>query len=271
MYDSHCHLADASFDGDLAHVVDRARDAGVRGALCVLEASSDRELLAAGPLREAWPSLVFAVGVHPHRAGALGPDASLVAHHVEGRLAAGIDVRAVGEIGLDYHYDFAPRDLQRAVFEAQVRLALDHRVPVVVHAREADEDVLEVLRAAAGVRGVMHCFTGDIGLARRVLDLGLMVSLAGIVTFPKAAALRDVARYVPADRLLIETDSPYLAPVPHRGRRNEPAWLPLVAEAVAAARGESREAVAAATAGAFVNLFGLPGEAACVDSPEGLC
>ena len=146
--------------------------------------------------------------------------------------------RAIGEIGLDYHYDFSPRDVQQAVFRTQVQLALELALPVVIHTREATDDTFAILREAGpSLRGVFHCFTGDTVMARAALDLGFYVSLAGIVSFPRAEALRDVAKLVPADRLLIETDAPYLAPVPHRGKRNEPAFVTLVGERVAAIRG----------------------------------
>jgi TatD DNase family protein len=143
---------------------------------------------------------------------------------------------AVGEIGLDYHYDFSPRAVQQAVFEAQVELAVARGLPVIIHTREATDDTMAVLQRARGVTGVMHCFTGTLDEARRALDLGFHISLSGIVTFPRADALRDVARFVPEDRLLVETDAPFLAPVPHRGRRNEPAWVVETVKAVAATR-----------------------------------
>ncbi len=145
--------------------------------------------------------------------------------------------RAVGEIGLDYHYDFAPRDVQQQVFATQIEVAKTLGVPVIIHTREATDDTFQILREAGpDVRGVFHCFTGDVGMARAALELGFYVSLAGIVTFPKAEILREVARLVPADKLLIETDAPYLAPVPHRGKRNEPGFVARVAETVAGLR-----------------------------------
>jgi TatD DNase family protein len=237
MIDSHCHLADEAFADDLEAVIERARDAGLDGALCILSAGDDRESAAAAQVRAMWPEVRFSLGIHPHKAGDFA-----------GRLDHALDIvrqgiaaeraRAVGEIGLDYHYDFSPRDVQQAVFRTQVRLALELDLPVIIHTREATADTFAILReAGSSLRGVFHCFTGDADMARTALDIGFYVSLAGIVTFPRSEALRDVAKLVPDDRLLVETDAPYLAPVPHRGKRNEPAFVGHVVAAVAALRG----------------------------------
>ena len=165
--------------------------------------------------------------------------------------------RAVGEIGLDYHYDFAPKDVQWGVFKAQMRLAGELDLPVIIHTREAEDDTLMILREESGgtVRGVLHCFTGTQRLAEEALALGMHISFAGIVTFPKAANLRDIAKLVPADRLLCETDSPYLAPIPYRGKRNEPAWVLRVAEELAAAREEPVEGLRRQIDANFAALF----------------
>jgi TatD DNase family protein len=269
--DSHCHLADEVFAKDVGEVVSRARAVGLSGALCILDASNEAELARAEALPSLWPALTFSVGIHPHHAARHGAAGSATAA-VRGRLGRG-GVVAIGEIGLDYHYDFAPRDVQRTVFAEQVTLAREADLPVVVHAREADDDVAAVIREAGqgASRGVFHCYTGDVRFARRVLDLGFHVSLAGIVTFPRAEGLREVARFVPDDRLLVETDSPFLAPVPYRGKRNEPAWVARVAEAIAAARGTTGDAVAAMTTGNFLRLFRGQAGASRVDSPGGLC
>jgi TatD DNase family protein len=255
--DSHCHLAGEEFASDLRAVVDRAAAAGVAGALVILGADDDEECERAGTVEAAWPDVRFSIGVHPHAAGAFADEPDRAAQVVEGRLHQISAARAVGEIGLDYHYDFAPRDVQQAVFRVQIGLARRLRLPIVIHTREAEEDTFRMLDAAAAgeTRGVFHCFTGDRGMARRALDAGFHLSLAGIVTFPKAEELREVARLVPLDRLLIETDSPFLAPVPHRGSRNEPARVVHVAEAVAGARRMRVEEVAAATHENFVRLF----------------
>jgi TatD DNase family protein len=165
--------------------------------------------------------------------------------------------RGLGEIGLDYHYDFAPRDVQQQVFREQIRLARQRRLPIVIHTREAEEDTFRILEEeqARDVGGVFHCFTGDRGMARRVLDIGFHVSLSGIVTFPRALELKDVATMVPLERLLIETDSPFLAPVPHRGTRNEPAHVVRVAETIAELRGATRDDIGAAARTNFERLF----------------
>jgi TatD DNase family protein len=237
MIDSHCHLADEAFTGDLDAVIGRARTAGLTGALCILSAGDDKESAAAARVRGLWPEVRFSVGIHPHKAGEFAGRFDHVGASVRKGVAAE-GARAIGEIGLDYHYDFSPRDVQQAVFRAQVQLALDLALPVVIHTREATDDTFAILREAGpSLRGVFHCFTGDTDMARAALDLGFYVSLAGIVSFPRAEALRDVAKLVPAERLLIETDAPYLAPVPHRGKRNEPAFVTHVAERVAAIRG----------------------------------
>ena len=165
--------------------------------------------------------------------------------------------RAIGEIGLDYHYDFAPRDVQQQVFREQIRLAHRLKRPIVIHTREAEDDTFRILteERASEIGGVFHCFTGDRDMARRALDIGFHLSLAGIVTFPRALELKEVARMVPLDRLLVETDSPFLAPVPHRGNRNEPAHVARVAEVIAELRNTSAEAVAKATGENFGRLF----------------
>ncbi len=164
---------------------------------------------------------------------------------------------AIGEIGLDYHYDFAPKDVQRDLFGAQIALACELNLPVIIHTREADEHTLDVLRreGKGEVRGVFHCFTGDDSLARAALDLGFMLSFSGIVTFPRSDALRNTARSIPLDRLLIETDSPFLAPVPRRGQRNEPAWVSHVADALAGALGITVDELERATDANFERLF----------------
>lgn len=253
--DSHCHLADQAFAADLDAVVDRARAAGLARALCILSADEPDEVARASVVRNAWPAVDFAAAIHPHRAGAYagGPDAAVGLTRAAVASSAAV---AVGEIGLDYHYDLAPRDVQRQVFAGQVQLASELRKPVIIHAREAAEDTLAVLKeAGAGVRGVMHCFTGTVDEARHALDLGFYISLAGIVTFPKAGALRDVARLVPGDRLLVETDAPFLAPVPHRGKRNEPAWVVETLRVVAELRGVETTELAAQISENYAVLF----------------
>lgn len=255
MIDSHCHLADEAFADDLDEVIARARQAGVTGALCILAAGDDAEAERARGVRDRWEAVRFATGVHPHAAGSFAgrtaESADVTRRHADAFSACGI-----GEIGLDYHYDFAPRPVQQDVFGAQLALARALQAPVIIHTREATDDTFAILKEHAGVRGVFHCFTGDTAMARRALDIDFYVSFAGIVTFPKAGDLRDAARSIPADRLLIETDSPYLAPVPHRGKRNEPAYVARVLASLAETRGEPVEQLQRNVTDNFVSLFG---------------
>jgi len=257
MIDSHCHLADATFAGDLDEVVRRARDGGLERALVILAAGDASEAAQAARVEALWPEVRFAVGVHPHAAQSFAGDPGRAAQVVGDQLDATPSARAVGEIGLDYHYDFAPRDVQHGVFRAQVRLARERRLPIVVHTREADEDTIAILREEGGgaLTGVLHCFTGTPALRDAALALGFYVSLAGIVTFPKAQELRDTAAAVPLERLLTETDSPFLAPVPHRGKRNEPALVARVVDALAALHRMDAGELGRRTAANFHTLF----------------
>ena len=274
MFDSHCHLADEAFEDDLDAVVDRAREAGLRGALCILDATNRAEAARARRVAAAWPAVRFAVGVHPHQAGQFAGRLDEVEPRLRAAVAARPGVCAVGEIGLDYHYDFAPRDVQREVFRTQVRVARELGRPIVIHTREADEDTFADLEreGAPPPGGVFHCFTGDAAAARRAVALGFHVSFSGIATFRRADAVREAAAEVPWDRLLVETDAPYLAPVPHRGRRNEPAWVTRVVEAVAGVRGAPANEVSARTAAAFEALFlrGDNAAEAARPAPKGL-
>ncbi len=255
MIDSHCHLAGEEFVADLLEVVARARAVGLSRALVILAADDAPELQRADAVLAAWPEARFSIGVHPHAAARYSADPSGAARVVAAALDAQPQARGLGEIGLDYHYDFAPRDVQQAVFREQLRLAARRQLPVVIHTREADDDTLRILAEERIARGVFHCFTGDRAFARKALDLGFHLSLSGIVTFPKAEELRAVAQMVPIERLLIETDSPFLAPVPHRGKRNEPEHFARVADAVAGARGVGRDAIVRATTDNFGALF----------------
>jgi TatD DNase family protein len=256
MIDSHCHLAGTEFQSDLPEVVERAQTAGVSSALVILAADDVDEVQRSGLVGTAWPGVRFASGVHPHAAGKYQTDPAVAVTDVEAALTGEGRIRAIGEIGLDYHYDFAPRDVQQAVFSAQLRLAATRNLPVVIHTREADDDTFRLLHESAPPRrGVLHCFTGDRDAARRGLDLGFYISLSGIVTFPRALELKEVAKLVPLDRLLIETDSPFLAPVPYRGKRNEPAHVARVAEVIAELRQTDAQAIAEATTDNFTRLF----------------
>ena len=257
MTDSHCHIAGEEFVADLPDVVTRARAAGVSRALVILAAEDDHEMERAATVTAAWPDCRFAVGVHPHHAKVFEANPEGAAEIVARRLDALPDARAIGEIGLDYHYDFSPREVQHAVFRAQIRLALSRDLPIVIHTREADDDTFRIIgqEGQDRLRGVFHCFTGDAAAAARALGTGFMLSIPGVATFPKAESLRQAVAAVPADRLLVETDSPYLAPVPHRGKRNEPAYVARVVEQLAAARGTSAAEFGAQTDRNFDRLF----------------
>jgi TatD DNase family protein len=254
MIDSHCHIAGPEFVEDFENVVSRARTT-LAGALVILAADDRPEVERAAVVATAWPEVRFSIGVHPHAAGKYGDDptqaARDVAHAIDGQPLT----RGLGEIGLDYHYDFAPREVQQQVFREQIRLASMRRLPIVIHTREAEDDTFRILADEQAVTGVFHCFTGDRNMARRALDIGFHISLAGIVTFPKALELKEVARMVPLDRLLVETDSPFLAPVPHRGGRNEPTHVVRVAEVIAELRGVEVAAIEKATDENFRRLF----------------
>ena len=257
MVDSHCHIAGPEFTGDLEAVIARARAAGVQRALVILAADDDPELRQAAEVTRLWGDARFGVGVHPHAAGAFSSDPAKAAQRAQEAFDTQPLARAIGEIGLDYHYDFAPRDVQQQVFREQIRLARRLKRPIVIHTREAEEDTFRILEEerAGEIGGVFHCFTGDRAMAQRVLEIGFHLSLAGIVTFPRSHELKEVARMVPLDRLLVETDSPFLAPVPYRGMRNEPARAVRVAEAIAEIRGTAPDAIAAAAADNFARLF----------------
>lgn len=257
LIDSHCHLAGPEYVDDLGPVVERAQVAGIERALVILEADDDEEVARATVVSHAWPAVRFSCGVHPQTAGRFTASPEAAAGRVAARIAAEPAVRALGEIGLDYHYDSSPRETQCDVFRAQIALARQLKLPLVIHTREAEDDTFRLLEEeqAAEVGGVFHCFTGDRAMARRALDLGFHISLSGIVTFPKAAELKEVARMVPLDRLLIETDSPFLSPVPYRGARNEPARVQVVAETVAQLKDTTLAEVGAATRTNFDRLF----------------
>jgi TatD DNase family protein len=240
LFDTHAHLDVREFDADRDAVLARARAAGVRRILTVgTDAESSRAAIAlAGREPDVWAT----VGIHPHDAGA-ADEAALA--EVE-RLAREPRVVAIGEIGLDFFRNLSPREAQEHVFRRLLALARQVRKPVVVHCRDAHAETLAVLaeERAGEVSGIMHCFSGDVDVARRCLDLGLLISLAGPVTYPNPRALPDVARFVPGDRLVVETDCPFLPPQGYRGQRNEPAYVALTAARVAELRGEPLEALA---------------------------
>src|SRR2546423_710579 len=237
--DSHCHIDGAEYDADREDVIARARDAGVTTMLNVGTGDPHSGAFErAVELAETHEGIYAAIGVHPH-------DAKLFDNAAEQRLLdlarRSEQVIAWGEIGLDYHYDHSPRDVQREVFKRQLGLVRALNLPVVIHSREADTDTISILREAlAGYQpaGVMHCFGGSLGMAEAAIDLGFFISFAGNLTFKKAEDLRDVARELPLDRLLIETDCPYLTPVPFRGKRNEPARVVETARCLAELHGK---------------------------------
>jgi TatD DNase family protein len=257
MIDSHCHLADEAFAGDLDLVVARSKAAGLERVLVILEGGNASEAAQGRRLEAIWPEVRVSVGVHPHQAHEFAGDPAGAAAIVRDQLGATPSARAVGEIGLDYHYDFSPKNVQHDVFRAQLRLAREIDRPVVIHTREADEDTIAILEEEGGgeMRGVLHCFTGTAALAQAALGLGLYISAAGIITFPKAGELRNTLQKVPIDRLLTETDSPFLAPVPFRGKRNEPAHVAQVVEQLAALHGVAPREMAERTAANFETLF----------------
>jgi TatD DNase family protein len=256
LVDSHAHVQVHQFASDRAEVVAAAFAAGI-GRIIVPGTDLDSSR-AAVDLAAAYPGRIFAaVGTHPHDAATL-TDQALGAQR---RLASAAGVVAVGEIGLDYYRNLAPQEVQRAALVAQFQLARELDLPVILHTRESHTDMVAHLRThGASLRGVFHCFTGDRDMAREALDLGFYLSFAGPVTYPRNTELLDVAAWVPQDRLLVETDSPYLAPQPFRGKRNEPRHVALVAQAIAAARGMTPEALAAATSQNAATLFRLPPE-----------
>jgi TatD DNase family protein len=251
--DSHAHLADAAFAGDRDAVISRARDAGAVAIVCIGESIAAAAVAAECAAENA--GFVFSTaGVHPHDAA--GFDARRDIPKLREFLERG--AVAVGECGLDYHYDNSPRDAQRAAFSAQIALAHEMKRPVVVHTREAEDDTRAAISEAriAGVIGVLHCYTGTHSLAEFAIGAGWYVSFSGIVTFKKWTD-DDLMRMVPRDRLLVESDSPYLAPMPYRGKRNEPAWVAHTIRKVAAARGENPQELGSVTAANARRLFGL--------------
>lgn len=254
LVDSHCHLDSPEFDADRDQVVQRALEAGVETMLAIGTGSGPPDLEAGVRLAEKYPCFYATIGVHPH-------DAAKASASDFERLAGLLShpkVLALGEIGLDYHYDFSPRESQRTVFIRQMEIAAAARKPIVIHTCEAWEDTVALLEQhwkPHGTGGIMHCFSGGPREAGQALELGFYLSFGGIVTFPKALEVQAAARMAPSDRMLVETDSPYLAPVPRRGKRNEPALMVHTAQKLATLRGESLEAVSRATSENFRRLL----------------
>ncbi len=254
LVDSHCHLDDEKFDADRDAAIERARAAGVARMMAIGTGDGPPDLETALRLARRHDFIYATIGVHPHDAAKATPETFDTLAH----LAKDPKVLAIGEIGLDYHYDFSPRDVQRSVFSQQLALAATAGKPIVIHTREAWADTLAVLREHGLPHGgIMHCFTGGPKEAGDALDVGFHLSFGGILTFPKADDIRQAAAETPEDRLLIETDSPYLAPIPYRGKRNEPAFLAETARRLAEVRQTSVENIAAITTQNFNRLFRL--------------
>lgn len=248
LFDSHCHVHDERIVGGTDAAIAAARAAGVSGMLTVGcdRATSRAAIAVAASHDDVWAT----VGLHPHDA-VNGVDTVV-------DLIAQPGVVAVGEAGLDYYYDHSPRDIQRTAFATQIQLAHEHDLPLVIHSRDAWDDTFDVLAAEGAPDGlVFHCFTGGPDEARRCLDVGGLVSFSGIVTFPSAAEVQEAARLVPLDRLLVETDAPYLAPVPHRGRPNQPAFVEHTVRFIADLRGVPVDELADSTADNARRVFGL--------------
>jgi TatD DNase family protein len=260
LIDSHCHLDSPEFDADRDEVVVRALDAGVEHMVAIGTGSGPPDLEAGIRLAARYPQFYATVGIHPHDASkASKPDIDRLAE-----LLAHPKVVALGEIGLDYHYDFSPRETQTSVFIQQMEIAAAVKKPIVIHTREAWDDtaaLLEQYWKPHGIGGIMHCFSGGPAEARRALDLGFYLSFGGIVTFPKALDVQAAAKQAPWDRILVETDSPYLAPVPKRGKRNEPALVVHTARKLAELRGQSLEEVSRVTSENFRRLLLAPAKA----------
>jgi TatD DNase family protein len=251
--DSHVHLADTAFDTDRDLVIERARLTGASALVCIGESLA--AAAHAGDLAESHPGFCYhTAGVHPHDALDFEPERDLAG--IRREVARG--AVAIGECGLDYHYDHSPREKQRATFAAQLAIASELRRPVVVHSREAEDDTraMVVEAGSEGIVGVLHCYTGSAALAEAAISSGWYVSFSGIVTFKKWTD-EALLRLVPDDRLLVESDAPYLAPIPHRGKRNEPAWVTFTVARLAAARGVSPSAIGDATAANARRFFGL--------------
>jgi TatD DNase family protein len=254
LIDSHCHLDGVRFAADRDAVIERARAAGVQLLLAIGTGDGPPDLEVALRLAEAYPFIYATAGVHPHDAAKWTPECipqlrSLMGHR---------KIVGLGEIGLDYHYDFSPREVQQAVFIEQLQIAAEARKPIAIHTREAWPDTFAILEehwTPAALPGIMHCFTGGPAEAERSLAMGFTISFSGIVTYPKAPEVQEAARLTPLDRILVETDAPYLAPLPHRGKRNEPAFVVETAKKIAELKNVTYSEVAAATTANFLRLF----------------
>lgn len=254
LVDSHAHLDGAEFEYDREQVIARAREAGVRHMMVIGTGATYKEIGAVLPIADRIDGAFSAAGIHPHEAQHF-----LASDFAELRaMARNPRFRAIGEIGLDYHYDHSPCEAQREIFIRQLDLARELKLPVLIHCRDAWQDARGILDEhwrSSGLGGILHCFTGSRDEAFALMDAGFMVSFAGNLTFKKSDGLREVAQQIPADHLLTETDCPFLAPVPHRGKRNEPAFVVEVLKQLAALRGVSDESLAEQVAQNFKQMF----------------
>ena len=263
LVDSHCHLDFPDFDAELDAVVARARAANI-GRMVTISTRIRQHAKVLG-IAERFPDVFCSVGTHPHHAH---EELDIEADEIVARTRHP-KVVAIGEAGLDYHYDFSPRDAQERGFRAHIAAARETQLPLVIHTREADEDAARILAEEMGkgaFPAVLHCYTGGPDLAQRALALGHYISFTGIVTFKNSGALREIAKSVPADRFLVETDAPYLAPLPYRGKRNEPAYVVEVAKVLAEVRGTSLDEISRASTENFFKLFAkVPSERFAAD------
>jgi TatD DNase family protein len=253
LIDSHCHLDSDQFDADREQVIERALGTGVSHMVAIGTGNGPPDLEVGIRLAEKYEFFYATVGVHPHDASKKFDEKLLAA------LAQHPKVVAIGEIGLDYHYDFSPREVQRAVFIQQMQIASDAKKPIVIHTREAWDDTIQVIRDHWDLSrgGIMHCFSGNPEQAKQALDLGFYLSFGGILTFPKALEIQESARQAPIERILVETDAPYLAPVPKRGKRNEPAFMIETVRKLANLRGITEQQIAESTTTNFRRLCNL--------------
>jgi TatD DNase family protein len=272
LVDSHAHLDSPRYDADREELLQRAWQQGVRTVLSIGIGEGPDTMQQALELSRSYagkpgiPRVLATAGIHPHEAQLADPAALAKLDE----LLADPDVLAVGEIGLDYYYDHSPRPQQKQAFAQQMEVAAAKRRPIIIHCRPSEgssdawDDTLEMIETAwvrTNLGGILHCFTGEWEHARRALDCGFLISFAGNITFPRAENIREVAAKVPLDRMLIETDAPFLAPLPYRGKRNEPAWVGRVADKVAEVRGITSEQVASSTANNFFRFFGVAPDA----------
>ncbi len=260
LVDSHAHLDMPEFDPDRDQVIERAFAAGISALLCPMEVTDPESIRKTGEITEHYPNIIAAAGVHPHSAKEYAAESGRMIRELAGRGG----IHALGEIGLDFHYDFSPREAQIRAFRAQLSLAQEMDLPVIIHSRLASAEVLDAIQGTGYTRGgVLHCFTENLAFAEKMLEQGFFISFSGILTFPKAREIQETARSLPIDRIMVETDSPFLAPVPYRGRikRNEPAHVRETARFLAELRQAPLDELCMQTTRNFMACFGfeIPG------------